>query len=169
MTIGHDHDKTARIVAELYEFYHKVLKPIDITPQRLYELVGPKNRTYDDSNEFAAHLSGLGNDSPPKIEVIEFGIGKGQFFKENPGCSQTLIVTEEGDLGMTRHVDQVGLQAGDIVVNLFGYNVPFILRPLKGGEMHVMLNVAQFEAKMGQYPYDWIQFEGEGGEEYALV
>ncbi|CAN9463000.1 unnamed protein product [Alternaria alternata] len=129
----------------------------------------PKNRTYDDSNEFAAHLSGLGNDSPPKIEVIEFGIGKGQFFKENPGCSQTLIVTEEGDLGMTRHVDQVGLQAGDIVVNLFGYNVPFILRPLKGGEMHVMLNVAQFEAKMGQYPYDWIQFEGEGGEEYALV
>jgi hypothetical protein len=89
--------------------------------------------------------------------------------KDDPGCSQTLIVTEEGDLGMTRHVDQVGLLAGDIVVNLFGYNVPFILRPFKEAQLHVMLNIAQFEDDAGSLGYDWIRFEGEGGKEYALV
>ncbi|RYN45573.1 hypothetical protein AA0114_g8981 [Alternaria tenuissima] len=169
VTTGDDYDEKARLVAELCEFYHKVLKPIDITPQRLYELVRPNNKTYGDANEFAAHLSGVGNEFPSKIEIIEFGDMDRSICKDDPGCSQTLIVTEEGDLGMTRHVDQVGLQAGDIVVNLFGYNVPFILRPFKEAQLHVMLNIAQFEDDAGSLGYDWIRFEGEGGKEYALV
>ncbi|RYO15162.1 hypothetical protein AA0111_g11768 [Alternaria arborescens] len=169
VTTGDDSKEKARLVAELCEFYHKVLKPINITPQRLFELVRPNNKTYGDSNEFAAHLSGVGNEAPSNIEIREFGSMKRQLCKDDPGCSQTLIVTEEGDLGMTWHVDQVGLQAGDIVVNLFGYNVPIILRPSERAQVHVMLNIAQFDSRMGSYGYDWVRFEDVGREEYVLI
>ncbi|CAN9397403.1 unnamed protein product [Alternaria alternata] len=170
VTTGDDYDEKARLVAESYEFYHKVLKPADITPQRLYELVRPNTLIYGDSIEFAAHLSGVGNESPPKIEIIELGIEERQLCKNKPGCSQSLIVMKEGDLGMTWHVDRVGLQAGDVVVNLFGYNVPFILRPSRGGQEHIMLNVARFGSKITSGKnYRRVEFEGEGGEEYALI
>lgn len=164
-----DYDETVRGVTELYKFYHRVLKPIDITPQRLYELVRPTSKIYGDSKEFATYLSGVGNKFHLEVRIMEIDIMERRYTKDDSGGPQTLIVTEEGDLGITWHQDHIGLQAGDIVVNLFGYNVPFILRPCREAQVHLMLNVAQFEAKMRQYPYDWIQFEGEGGEEYALI
>jgi hypothetical protein len=150
---------------ELFEFYHKILKPISITPQRFLELLESHGASYFGSGDFVSYFAEV-ETFHRDIEVIGNGQAEGAI-----GSSRTLVVTEEGHFAMTWHEDPVGIRAGDVVVNLFGYNVPFILRPLRGGETHVMLNVAQFEG-VRTYDgddYDWVRFEGEGGEEYALI
>jgi hypothetical protein len=54
----------------------------------------------------------------------------------------TIFVTGEGDLGGSYHPDSIGIQAGDILVALFGVEVPFILRPILETSTYQMLNVA---------------------------
>jgi len=55
---------------------------------------------------------------------------------------RTLLVTEEGHVGVSFHPDLIGIRAKDILVALFGLDVPFILRPVSGTPNYKMINVA---------------------------
>ncbi|CAI9631026.1 unnamed protein product [Alternaria burnsii] len=158
-----NYETTCR-ASELYNFYHRVLNPIGIEPQRLYELLRRDRHVFAYMDDFTSALLGPENDF--NLVVGSLNIAHTAIITERP---LTLIFTQEGDLAIPWYYDQIGIQAGDIIVNLFGYNVPFILRPSRGAREYAIINVAQFEVEWKDRPRNWIQFEGEGGEEYALV
>jgi hypothetical protein len=46
-------------------------------------------------------------------------------------------------VGLSYHPDTInGIRPGDVVVGLFGINLPFVLRPVSDGENYEMINVA---------------------------
>jgi hypothetical protein len=56
---------------------------------------------------------------------------------------RTVLFTSEGHICLSYHPDAVnGFRPGDILVGLFGANIPFILRPLPSGKDFQMINVA---------------------------
>jgi hypothetical protein len=162
--ISHD---TTSIPATLYEFYHRVLKPLNITPQRLSDVLRSIYGLNNNLNDFTTHLLATENEyCPESVKMDDFDAHNNDNL--GLGC-RCLIVTKEGDLALTWHPDTVGIQAGDIIANLFGYNVPFILRTSKKASVHVMLNAVQFEGHPSFYSYNWMRPEAGHQDEYALV
>jgi hypothetical protein len=159
--------KTTPVTARLYDFYHRVLKPLSITPKRLHKVL---NFHHDDVREdlaaFTTHLLAPESSFLPdltRICVHDTGIHSCYL---DDAC---LIVTKEGEIALTYHEGRADIRAGDVIVNLFGYNIPFILRPLENASVYTMLNVAEFEAHRDRHDYKWVQIEAESVEEYALV
>jgi hypothetical protein len=89
-----------------------------------------------------------------------------------------IFVTEEGYLGVSLHHNCRLVPKGAILVRLFGTEVPFILSPIPGTQLHEMINVA-YVPGYGDELFDlkfpdsesatWIDFATEGGREYAIV
>jgi len=57
--------------------------------------------------------------------------------------NQIIFVTSEGYAGMSYRPDTVnGIRPGDVLVGLFGVNIPFVLRRSESGKEYQMINVA---------------------------
>ena len=79
---------------------------------------------------------------------------------------RSLMITQEGDLALAWHESGIEVKVGDIVANLFGYNIPFILRPIEfRASVYRMVNVASSE---GHRSHSWLQLEAEQMDEYAI-
>jgi hypothetical protein len=71
------------------------------------------------------------------------------------------------------------VRVGDAVVALFGYQTPYILRPVKETSAYQMINVAYVSghgdrtlsehARSACLTNRWRDFAAEGCEEYAIV
>jgi hypothetical protein len=92
---------------------------------------------------------------------------------------RSLFVTQEGHVGVSYHYDPTGIQANDILVCLFGIEIPFVLRPVSGTRGHIILNVAyvpgngddKLHPNYFRAPdYTWVDFAAqEDSKEYAIV
>ena len=145
------------MAAKVYDFYHRVLKASNITPQRLYYLLVFNHRLDRGLNDFITCLLGTVDD------FIDMVVENGTKLLAD---HRSLMTTQEGDLALTWHGYCVELEVGDVVANLFGYNIPFILRPLEfRASVYRMVNVASFE---GHRQRSWLQLEAGQVEEYAI-
>jgi hypothetical protein len=91
----------------------------------------------------------------------------------------TLFVAEEGYVAVSYHFDLFRIRAGDVLVCLFGIEVPFVLRLFIGTSTHEMLNVAYVPGHgddilcngrgLRKRTADWVDIATEGGDEYAIV
>lgn len=93
-----------------------------------------------------------------------------------PALHRTMFITEEGHVGLAYHPDVFnGIRVGDVVVGLYGLNIPYVLRQVGGG--YQVINIAhvaghefghEFFAE-GEDGATWRDFEKFGLQEYALV
>jgi hypothetical protein len=94
----------------------------------------------------------------------------------------SLFVTSEGRVGTSYHPNTINdIRSGDIVVGLFGANLPFILRKTNPGNNYQMLNIAYVvdhnhvhpalqSAPEGTTEEDvWNNLESFGIQEYSIV
>ncbi|KAG9190023.1 hypothetical protein G6011_08111 [Alternaria panax] len=150
-----------------------MLKPFSITPQRVYGLLYPQDDLRQDLDVFTTHLLGAENNF-----MNSFSTTYSRFIRLGGSLDDySLVVTEKGDLALTWHWDRMVIQAGDVIVDLFGCSIPSILRPLEEASVYAMLDVAQFEPhwkkpthrnRPNGYPH-WIKFETNHRDEYALI
>lgn len=93
-----------------------------------------------------------------------------------------LFVTREGHVGLSYHPDAInGIRPGDVVVGLFGINLPFILRRSVSSKDYNMVNIAFVahhicshpalkDAPEGTTENDvWENLEKFGLQEYTIV
>lgn len=165
------HPPTAVVGPRLYRFYHKVLRPAGITVEQFREvfyMYFPKRtrsayyiRKEASVANFIAHLLkdevSFSKDYTLRDELDEIGLYVGQ-----------LLLTEQRHLTVPFQDTNVDAEVGDVLVNLFGYNIPFILRPLKGDSTYQMIGIAQL-THMDRLDWSWIKFEGKFGERWAIV
>jgi hypothetical protein len=90
----------------------------------------------------------------------------------------TFFVTREGQIGSSFHPDFIGIEPGDVLVALFGLEVPFVLRPISGTSTYKMINVAFLSGHGNDVLFDefsplsaglWTDLAAEGLPEYAIV
>jgi hypothetical protein len=145
------------MAAKVYDFYHRVLKASNITPQRLYELLGSYHRLDRGLSDFINCLLGTEDD------FIDMVVENGTKLLAG---HRSLMITQEGDLALAWHKYCVHVEVGDIVTNLFGYSIPFILRPLEfRASVYRMINIASFE---GYRQRSGLQPEAAQMDEYAI-
>jgi hypothetical protein len=99
-----------------------------------------------------------------------------------PAQDQIVFVTSQGHVGLVYHPDPTnGIRRGDVVVGLFGINIPFVLRQASDGKSYEMINIAY----VGGHTYSqpalvglpdettendvWDNLEAFGLEEYTIV
>jgi hypothetical protein len=64
-----------------------------------------------------------------------------------------IFVTSEGHVGMVYHPDIInGIHPGDVVVGLFGINLPFVLRRASDGNNYEIINIAYIGEHMYSQP-----------------
>lgn len=149
----------------LHSLHHGTQKttPEEIYLPRTFELSSTKYKTAAPENP----------PSPPEMwrRIVRSAHG------------MVLFTTDGGRNGMSYHPDTFrGILPGDVVVGLFGVNLPFILRPLdKEGKTYRMVNVAYLSghecfhvslrnAAKGTTEDDvWNNLEGFGLREYVIV
>jgi hypothetical protein len=150
--------------AELYDFYHNILKLKGVTPHTFLHALQPQEPTNVNSNHFVTLSLGSRDQFHPDISLGH--------------CN--LLLAEEGHFGRSWHEKSVELQAGDSLVCLFGTVVPLILGTVSvtGTDSYEMIDVAYvpgYGDRILDNPYlnsskaTWIDFAVEGGREYAIV
>ncbi|RII22538.1 hypothetical protein CUC08_Gglean013452 [Alternaria sp. MG1] len=150
-------DDARSMAAKVYGFYHKMLKASNITPQRLYKMLAYNHRLDRGLYDFVTCL--LGTEDGFVDMVVENGT---KLLADH----RSLMITQEGDLALAWHESGIEVKVGDIVANLFGYNIPFILRPIEfRASVYRMVNVASSE---GHRSHSWLQLEAEQMDEYAI-
>lgn len=170
-------DITIESTAGLHDFYHQVLKPKGIAPDRLYEAVYTKLHVMYNFREFHSYLLGHRDEFRPRFS----------FDGSRPINKFAVFITDRGDVGATWLNNTVKIQADDILVCLFERQMPFILRPVPEDSTYRMVNLAYVSGLSGAYirfhsditwgrlnevqqvPNDWIQDAAEGCLEYAIV
>ena len=166
---------------EIYDFYHNILRPRDISPRTLLQLLRRRRIDDEDLDHFVSLLLGSRDgfrlNFTLNIYCDEF---ENAISAENLGHfgGRDIIVTEEGHIGVSFHRDCRLVHKGAILVCLFGIEVPFILAPIPGTELHEMINIAYVpgygDRMLDRYDPSshratWIDFATEGGKEYAIV
>jgi hypothetical protein len=99
-----------------------------------------------------------------------------------PVQDQIVFVTSQGHVGLVYHPDPTnGIRRGDVVVGLFGINVPFVLRQASDGKSYEMINIAYVGGHSCSQPAlvglpdetteedVWDNLEAFGLEEYTIV
>lgn len=144
--------------ASLYDFYHTVLKPLNVTPESLYSLLRGNLRNgyhllYRDQDEFTTRLSGDAHHfllPMPASETSQDWYRSLIRQEKNMGewgdsdylhHNRSLLVTKGGGISFTWHADLIGIRAGDVLVHLFWYPKPFVLRPVEGTSAYRMLSI----------------------------
>ncbi|KAB2107292.1 hypothetical protein AG0111_0g3639 [Alternaria gaisen] len=176
-TKAYSREITMESTAGLHDFYHQVLKPKGIAPDRLYEAVYTKLHVMYTFGEFLSYLLGHRDEFRPRFS----------FDRSKHINKFAVFVTERGDVGATWLNNTVEIRADDVLVCLFERQMPFILRPLPGGSTYRMVNLAYVQGLSGAYiqfhseitwgrldeveqvPNDWIHDAAEGCREYAIV
>jgi hypothetical protein len=165
---------------ELHEFYHEVLRPKGIALDCLYEALHKRLNYRNDHEElysceldhFTSALLGHKDEFVPS-------------FKGDRLCGYRFAVflTEKGEVGITWLDTAVNILEDDILVALFGRQMPFILRPVQGGSTYRMINLAYVSGRSGEVSrlyksaficidqdmHDWIYDAADGCSEYAIV
>jgi hypothetical protein len=152
--------------AKLYDFYHGVLKPKNITPGTFFHALHfDSHRQNSDFHQFARLLRGSRDKFQLDLKYEESG-------------RNNLLLTEERRLGNSLHPTHDLVPVGAILVFLFGTEIPFILVPIPGTQSYQMVNIA-YVPRCGDQILDsaslhsekgiWIDFAAEGGKEYAIV
>jgi hypothetical protein len=99
------------------------------------------------------------------------------------GYRFAVFLTEKGEVGITWLDTAVNILEDDILVALFGRQMPFILRPVQGGSTYRMINLAYVSGRSGEVSrlyksaficidqdmHDWIYDAADGCSEYAIV
>ncbi|KAH4001818.1 hypothetical protein HBH92_217120 [Parastagonospora nodorum] len=112
-------------------------------------------------------------------ELVKSGTPNFSRLNGNDLKQRTLLVTEEGHVGVSYHYDPVGIQANDILVCILGIQVPFVLRPVPDTLTYTIINVAYVPGcgddilcaskDLGE-ELGWSDFSyEEGSKEYAIV
>lgn len=107
--------------------------------------IGPQAFMALISDDYAAEQLDSNSTSPSTDDLLS---GVKDIVRLIEGRANRIIfTTEEGHVGALYHPDPlVGVQSGDVVVGLFGTNVPFVLRPvpkMDGEEQtYTMVNLA---------------------------
>jgi hypothetical protein len=158
----------------LYDFYHDVLKPQDIAPSSLYNVL--VTRLYCTQNLEAFTSSLLG---PRHKFQFNFNY-RGSFVH----LKVRVFVTEKKHVGITWLNNIFETEAGDLLVALFESQMAFILRPVQGHPTYRMVNLAYLPgrgdaiceryrgARRGRSDdnqYHWVDYAAEGCPEYAIV
>jgi hypothetical protein len=103
------------------KIYNNILRPRNIPPETLWNALHP-----------GIDIDGYADTSLEEHADIPLDV------QEN-----ILFVTKGGRVGISYHPDAIqGIRSGDVVVGLFGANLPFILRPAELTEEYKMVNVA---------------------------
>jgi len=166
---------------EIYDFYHDILSPRDISPRILLQVLRRRRIEDEELEQFASLLLGSRDGFRQNFTLNVYG-DEGVVHYENLGHfgARDIFVTEEGHLGVSWHHDCGLVPKGAILVCLFGTEVPFILAPIPGTQSHEIINVAYVPGYGPQIleldlelssskPGTWINFAAEGGREYAIV
>ena len=94
-----------------------------------------------------------------------------------------VFITKENHVGMTYHPDPDGVRKGDVLVGLFGLNLPFVLRPVPGTldehgiPSYQMINIAHVAHHKFEHDFlgeitpgsKWSDYEKFGIREYRIV
>jgi hypothetical protein len=161
--------------AELYDFYHTVLKPKGIAPSRMYDALDARLGCEFHLEDFTPSLLGHRDRF---LQGFEFW---GTTLSHT--CRFAMFLTEEGDIGLTWLHTTFEIRADDILVALFERHMPFILRPVRGDSTYRMINLACISGRSREYsrsymlssermmdvPHDWVYDAAECCSEYAIV
>ena len=165
---------------EIYDFYHDILSPRDISPSTLLQVLRRTAIKDKDLEQFASLLLGSRDGFRLNFTLNLSGTPSYSWDDDRYIGGRDIFVTEEGHLGVSWHHNCGLVPKGAILVCLFGTEVPFILAPIPGTQSHEIINVAYvpgygpriLECNLevsASKPGTWINFAAEGGREYAIV
>jgi hypothetical protein len=163
--------------------YNALLKSRGIAPKALFEAfhAGEESLRLQSSETMPTARTLFNNKSANDLTLTE---EQHQTFVElsQSAWGDFIFVTKENHVGSSYHPDPInGIRPGDVVVGLFGINLPFVLQPASDGENYEMINVAY----IGKHSYSnpalvglpeettekdiWDNLEAFGLEEYTIV
>jgi hypothetical protein len=165
----------------VHRVYDETLKPLNVQARALSEAfiagIDESMQPYyhvDDIRLFfdqTANESGLTNEQCNKLVDVS-----------HSARGQIIFVTSEGCVGMAYHPEKInGIRRGDVVVGLFGINLPFVLRHVPDSGSYEMINIAY----VGEHQYShpalvrlpeetteddiWDNLQAFGLEQYTIV
>jgi hypothetical protein len=167
------HEDNIRQTATLYDYYHDVLKPKRIAPSRLYNALNARLGCSQPLEKFSWSLVG-------HRDAFQLSFRYSRWRKHGIAVS----ITEEGDVGVTWLNNTFPIRADDLLVTLFGFQMPFILRPVQGDSTYRMVNLAYVSEHSDEFcelhshewrngfddtESDWVDNAAKSCPEYAIV
>lgn len=171
----------------LSHLYHTILKPRNVSTKSLLNAL---SASYDrwwyhdhaDLNDAYEELLAYPEDDIPLDTELTPSHTAVMRELTKTAQNQIVFVTSEGHVGLSYHPNAIaGIRSGDIVVGLFGVNLPFILRRKESSSNYQMVNIAYVadyicahstlnDAPSGTTEEDiWNNLEKFGLVEYVIV